>query len=154
MSTPNGRVTDAAGTAGLPPGRTLPVKNPYTGEVDYQITPPTPAELTGTCDSLRAAQVKWAAAPLAHRVEVMLRWADELDAAYGPLSAADFTDTGGCLIALMSPRIVASSVRSWAADAAAAGGLGDLGVVARLWIFRRDRGVGRGGPEPGQRPEV
>ena len=118
MSTPNGRVTDAAGTAGLPPGRTLPVKNPYTGEVDYQITPPTLAELTGICDSLRAAQVKWAAAPLAHRVEVMLRWADELDAAHGPLSAADFTDTGGCLIALMSPRIVASSVRSWAADAA------------------------------------
>jgi aryl-alcohol dehydrogenase len=120
MSTPNGRVTDAAGTAGLPPGRTLPVKNPYTGEVDYQITPPTPAELTGICDSLRAAQVKWAAAPLAHRVEVMLRWADELDAAYGPLSAADFTDTGGGLIALMSPRTVASSVRSWAADGLAA----------------------------------
>jgi hypothetical protein len=42
--------------------------------VDYQITPPTPAELTGICDSLRAAQVKWAAVPLAHRVEVMLRW--------------------------------------------------------------------------------
>jgi len=97
----------------------LPVKNPYTGEVDYEITPPTPAELAELCDSLRAAQVKWAAAPLEHRVEVMLRWADELDKAYGRLSAADFTDTGGCLIALMSPRIVASSVRSWAADAAA-----------------------------------
>ena len=96
----------------------LPVTNPYTGEVDYQITPPTAEELTALCDSLRAAQVKWGAAPLEHRVEVMLRWADELDKAYGPLSAADFTDTGGCLIALMSPRIVASSVRSWAADAA------------------------------------
>jgi acyl-CoA reductase-like NAD-dependent aldehyde dehydrogenase len=109
-----------------PASRTLPVKNPYTGEVDYEITPPTLAELAGICDSLRAAQVKWAAAPLEHRVEVMLRWADELDAAYGRLSAADFTDTGGCLIALMSPRIVASSVRSWAADAA-----GVLGAAAR-----------------------
>jgi succinate-semialdehyde dehydrogenase / glutarate-semialdehyde dehydrogenase len=118
MSTPNGRVVSPGGKQDRPPGRTLPVKNPYTGEVDYQITPPTHPELTGICDSLRAAQVKWSAAPLAHRVEVMLRWADELDAAYGPLSAADFTDTGGCLIALMSPRIVASSVRSWAADAA------------------------------------
>jgi acyl-CoA reductase-like NAD-dependent aldehyde dehydrogenase len=86
--------------------------------VDYEITPPTPDELTGLCDSLRGAQVKWGAASLEYRVEVMLRWADELEAAYGPLSAADFTDTGGCLIALMSPRIVASSVRSWAADAA------------------------------------
>jgi acyl-CoA reductase-like NAD-dependent aldehyde dehydrogenase len=94
--------------------------------VDYEITPPTPAELAELCDSLRAAQVKWAAAPLEHRVEVMLRWADELDKAYGRLSAADFTDTGGCLIALMSPRIVASSVRSWAADAA-----GVLAAAAR-----------------------
>jgi succinate-semialdehyde dehydrogenase / glutarate-semialdehyde dehydrogenase len=101
-----------------PPWGKLSVRNPYTGEVDYEITPPTPDELTVLCDSLRAAQVKWGAAPLEYRVEVMLRWADELEAAYGALSAADFTDTGGCLIALMSPRIVASSVRSWAADAA------------------------------------
>jgi succinate-semialdehyde dehydrogenase / glutarate-semialdehyde dehydrogenase len=105
MSQPSGRVS-------------LPVKNPYSGEVDYEITPPTPEELTELCDSLRAAQVKWSAAPLEHRVEVMLRWADELDKAYGALSAADFTDTGGGLIALMSPRIVAANVRSWAADAA------------------------------------
>jgi succinate-semialdehyde dehydrogenase/glutarate-semialdehyde dehydrogenase len=104
MSIPNGRVS-------------LPVRNPYTGEVDYEITPPTPEELAQTCANLRAAQVKWAAAPLEHRIEVMSQWADELEAAYGKLSAADFTDTGGCLIALMSPRIVAGSVRSWAADA-------------------------------------
>jgi succinate-semialdehyde dehydrogenase/glutarate-semialdehyde dehydrogenase len=105
MSLPNARVS-------------LPVRNPYTGLVDYEITPPTAGELAETCSSLRAAQLAWGAAALSHRVEVMLRWADELDAAYGALSAADFADTGGCLISLMSPRIVASSVRSWAADAA------------------------------------
>ena len=54
MSTQNGRGS-------------LPVTNPYTGEVDYEITPPTPAELAELCDSLRAAQVKWAAAPLERR---------------------------------------------------------------------------------------
>ena len=125
LSIPKGSA-GPGGTGGRPPGRKLPVRNPYTGELDYEITPPTAEELTQLCDSLRAAQVKWAAAPLEHRVEVMLRWADELDAAYGKLSAADFTDTGGCLIALMSPRIVASSVRSWAADAA-----GVLAAAAR-----------------------
>ncbi len=101
--------------AGRP--RAIPVRNPYTGEVDYEITPPSPEELARTCQRLRDAQVRWAAAPLGHRIEVMTRWADELDAAYGPLSAADFADTGGCLISLMSPRIVASHVRAWAADA-------------------------------------
>ena len=118
MSQQNGSVFHPEGTDPRLSAGKLPVTNPYTGEVDYEITPPTAEELSGLCDSLRAAQVKWGAAPLEHRVEVMLRWADELDKAYGPLSAADFADTGGCLIALMSPRIVASSVRSWAADAA------------------------------------
>ncbi len=97
--------------------RILPVPNPYTGVVDYEITPPTPAELADTCDRLRAAQVKWAEAPLEHRIAVMSRWADELEKAYGPLSAADFADTGGCLISLMAPRIAVGNVRAWAADA-------------------------------------
>ncbi len=97
--------------------RILPVRNPYTGEFDYEITPPTAEELAQTCARLRAAQVKWGAAPLEHRIEVLSRWADELDAAYGPLSAADYADTGGCLISLIAPRIVAGSVRAWAADA-------------------------------------
>src|SRR5215470_4971116 len=99
MTIPNGRVV-------------LPVRNLYTGEVDYQIAPPTPEELTRCCQDLRAAQVAWANAPLEHRIEVLSRWADELEAAYGPLSAADFTDTGGCLISLMSPRIVAAADRA------------------------------------------
>ncbi|WP_300608770.1 aldehyde dehydrogenase family protein [Trebonia sp.] len=97
--------------------RILPVRNPYTGEFDYEITPPTPEELAQTCTRLRAAQVTWGAAPLEHRIEVLSRWADELDAAYGPLSAADYADTGGCLISLIAPRVVAGSVRAWAADA-------------------------------------
>jgi acyl-CoA reductase-like NAD-dependent aldehyde dehydrogenase len=97
--------------------RVLPVRNPYTGEVDYAITPPTVEELTATCASLRQGQARWDAAGLEHRTEVMLRWADELAVAYGPLSAADYADTGGCLISLMAPGIVAASIRSWAADA-------------------------------------
>lgn len=97
--------------------RILPVRNPYTGVVDYEIIPPTPEELARTCDRLRAAQVRWAAAPLEHRIAVLSRWADELEKASGPLSAADFADTGGCLISLMAPRIAVGSVRAWAADA-------------------------------------
>src|SRR6185437_14307240 len=97
--------------------RVLPVRNPYTGVVDYEITPPTPQELAQTCDRLRAAQVTWAAASLEHRIAVLTRWADELEKAYGPLSAADFADTGGCLISLMAPRVAVGNVRAWAADA-------------------------------------
>jgi acyl-CoA reductase-like NAD-dependent aldehyde dehydrogenase len=97
--------------------RILPVRNPYTGVVDYEITAPSPGELARTCDRLRAAQVKWAAAPLEHRADVLTRWAVELEKAYAPLAAADSADTGGCLISLMAPRIAVGSVRAWAADA-------------------------------------
>jgi succinate-semialdehyde dehydrogenase / glutarate-semialdehyde dehydrogenase len=97
--------------------RILPVRNPYTGAVDYEITAPAPDELARTCDRLRAAQVKWAAAPLEHRVEVLTRWADELEKAYAALAAADSADTGGCLISLIAPRVCVDNVRAWAADA-------------------------------------
>jgi acyl-CoA reductase-like NAD-dependent aldehyde dehydrogenase len=60
MIIPNGRVS-------------LPVRNPYTGEVDYEITPPAPEELATTCQDLRAAQATWAAAPLGHRAEEAAR---------------------------------------------------------------------------------
>jgi acyl-CoA reductase-like NAD-dependent aldehyde dehydrogenase len=92
----------------------LPVRNPYTGEVDYEITPPTQEELAGICQELRANQVKWGAVPLEHRIEVMSRWADELAKAYGALAAAD---TGGCLISPIAPGIVTGAVRGWCADA-------------------------------------
>jgi acyl-CoA reductase-like NAD-dependent aldehyde dehydrogenase len=97
--------------------RILPVRNPYTGVVDYEITALAPDELLRTCQRLRDAQVKWGAAPVEHRVEVMTRWADELEKAYAPLAAADSADTGGCLISQMAPRIAVGNVRAWAADA-------------------------------------
>lgn len=46
MTDQNEGVSHPASPLDRPPGgqRQLPVKNPYTGEVDYQITPPaTPA---------------------------------------------------------------------------------------------------------------
>ena len=36
--------------------RTLPVRNPRTGEVDFHITPPTTEELASLCAKLRKAQ--------------------------------------------------------------------------------------------------
>jgi acyl-CoA reductase-like NAD-dependent aldehyde dehydrogenase len=103
----------------LAPGgrRTIPVRNPYNGAIDYEITPPDAVELAGVCDRLRQAQVKWGSAPLDYRIEVLTRWADELGKAYGPLAAADSADTGGCLISPIAPGIAIGSVRAWAADA-------------------------------------
>jgi acyl-CoA reductase-like NAD-dependent aldehyde dehydrogenase len=104
-------------TAAPEHARTIPVRNPYNGAVDYEITPPAPDELAASCDRLRKAQQEWGSAPAEHRIAVLSRWADELEKAYGPLAAADSADTGGCLISLMAPRIAVGNVRAWAADA-------------------------------------
>jgi acyl-CoA reductase-like NAD-dependent aldehyde dehydrogenase len=98
--------------------RTIAVRNPYNGAIDYEVTPPTAEELAGICGRLREAQVKWGSAPLEYRIEVLTRWAGELERAYGVLAAADSADTGGCLISAMAPGIAIGNVRAWAADAA------------------------------------
>ena len=47
----------------------------------------------------------------------MLRWADELEKAKGPLIEADSIDTGYCIISKLSPDIVIHSIRGWCQDA-------------------------------------
>jgi acyl-CoA reductase-like NAD-dependent aldehyde dehydrogenase len=53
-------------------GGTVKIRNPYTGELDHEITPPSAQDLAALCARLRAAQVTWAQAGLEHRTEVML----------------------------------------------------------------------------------
>ena len=71
---------------------TLPVRNPRTGEVDYHITPPTADEMATTTKNMRAAQKDWAAAPVEHRVAVMRKWADEIEASYAKWRQQDVPD--------------------------------------------------------------
>ena len=84
--------------------RVIPVRNPWSGEYDYQITPPTDEELKALCNTLRRNQKGWAQAGLEKRIEVMLRWADELEKAKGRLIEADSIDTGYCIISKAKPR--------------------------------------------------
>jgi acyl-CoA reductase-like NAD-dependent aldehyde dehydrogenase len=49
----------------------LPVRNPRTGMVDFELTPATAAEVTALAGGLRRAQGTWAAAGVEHRAEVL-----------------------------------------------------------------------------------
>jgi acyl-CoA reductase-like NAD-dependent aldehyde dehydrogenase len=95
----------------------IAVRNPWTGEYDYEIVPPTAAELRTTCLRLRAGQKAWAAAPLAHRIAVMSKWADRLEQARAALIEADSVDTGYCVISKLSPDIIIGAIRGWCTDA-------------------------------------
>lgn len=79
--------------------RKLPVRNPRTGEFDYQITAPSAAELARIAAGLRQHQAAWAAAGVEHRIEVLGRWSAQLMARQEPLLAALSADTGRWLVA-------------------------------------------------------
>jgi len=93
--------------------RILPVANPRTGQIDYQITPPTSEEIAFICDRLRQAQKAWGDETLEYRTAVMQRWAERIAAHRASLIERDSIDTGYCAISKMSPDIVMGNIRNW-----------------------------------------
>ncbi|MCK6371203.1 MAG: hypothetical protein L6Q83_07740, partial [Gammaproteobacteria bacterium] len=59
-------------------GRSLPVRNPRTGENDYAIRPLDEAALCALAARMRRAQRPWAAATVGHRVAVLREWSGAL----------------------------------------------------------------------------
>src|SRR5215470_193533 len=98
--------------------RTLPVRNPRTGEIDLHITPPTADELASLCAKLRQGQRGWAARPLAERIAAMSTWAGVIQKNAAAIAEADCTDTGYSHTSRASPHIVALSIRGWCEDVA------------------------------------
>lgn len=97
----------------------LPVRNPRTGHVDHLIHPLRPAEIGALCAGLRRAQPSWTAGGIGHRVGVLRRWADAVEAHAGAIGDAETVDTGRSRVSHEVPHMVAAAVRGWC-DAAPA----------------------------------
>src|SRR5579862_2452511 len=97
----------------------IPVRNPRTGEIDMHITFASAEEIAAICARLRQAQEPWGRAPIAHRVEVMKKWAERIEAHKAELIAAESIDTGGGQISRVAPDMVLGSIRRTAAMAPA-----------------------------------
>ncbi|MGE0796737.1 MAG: aldehyde dehydrogenase family protein [Lautropia sp.] len=91
----------------------IPVRNPRTGEFDYHIQPPSPAELAAQCRRLRSAQPAWEAREAAGRAEVLRRWADVLQARRDALVDAECADTGRFRLSREIVDVTIGGVRSW-----------------------------------------
>lgn len=90
--------------------RRLPIRNPRTGLMDYEIEAADAAELARVAARLRAGQVQWAAAGVARRLEVLKAWTAHLSANVGPLIEALSTDTGRHLVAASEIQAVVGMV--------------------------------------------
>ncbi|MDP2326007.1 MAG: aldehyde dehydrogenase family protein, partial [Gammaproteobacteria bacterium] len=100
--------------------RRLPVRNPRTGQADYEITAPEAAELGPLAARLRTAQVAWAAAGVARRSEVLKAWSSRLLDDPSALLEALAADTGRHRLAASELRSVAGMVAGNVALAAQA----------------------------------
>lgn len=85
--------------------RSLPVRNPRTGQADCQVPALDGADLASLAARLRGNQAAWAAAGLAHRARLLQAWSARLLANPGPVLEALATDTG-------RHRLAANEVRS------------------------------------------
>lgn len=72
----------------------IEVRNPRTGDVDYEFTPTTADELEAICARARKAQVEWESMGLEGRITVLKAWAERLKAHREELLDAVCADTG------------------------------------------------------------
>jgi succinate-semialdehyde dehydrogenase/glutarate-semialdehyde dehydrogenase len=95
----------------------IPVLNPRSGAVDYHIERTSRDAIETLSQELKDAQTEWAALTIQQRVEILLSWADELEAARSDISAALMLDTGRRRIAQEAPGQVIGSIRGWTENA-------------------------------------
>ena len=100
--------------------RTLPVRNPRTGEIDFNLNVADAAEVAGKAARLRANQVAWGAMPLAGRIAVMQRFLGEVARRKDAIAQADAADTGGCHTSYLQGFITMGNIGGWIEDAQAA----------------------------------
>jgi acyl-CoA reductase-like NAD-dependent aldehyde dehydrogenase len=100
--------------------RTLPVRNPRTGQIDFQLPVTPAAEVAAKAARLRHNQKGWAALPLEQRLNVMRRWLGEVAKQAGALAEADAVDTGGCHTSYLQGFITMGNIGGWIEDAEAA----------------------------------
>jgi acyl-CoA reductase-like NAD-dependent aldehyde dehydrogenase len=97
--------------------RSLPVRNPRTGGIDFQLPVTSAAQVADKAARLRRNQAGWSARPLAERIGLMRRWLGEVAKRANDLAEADAADTGGCHTSYLQGFITMGNIGGWIEDA-------------------------------------
>ena len=95
----------------------LPVRNPRTGECDYDMPIVPAAEIAPIVEALRVAQSSWFALGAPARAQCLNRFADAVMAEVEPLAAALAIDTGRSTFAQFEAIKSVELIRMWAEGA-------------------------------------
>lgn len=91
----------------------IAVRNPRTGQYDYQIIPPDRDELAAVCHRLRTAQLAWETSGIEHRIAVLGHWQQALQTHRDEIISALITDTGRYHESVLEFDSVVSSIERW-----------------------------------------
>lgn len=100
--------------------RRIPVRNPRTGQTDFELPVAGDVEVAAKAARLRAGQTAWEAMGLAGRSGVMARWLGEVRKRAADIAQADAEDTGGCHTSWLQGFITMGNIGGWLEDAAGA----------------------------------
>ncbi len=91
----------------------IDVRNPRTGKIDYEITPPNQKELAEQCDRLRQNQINWHHQGLVGRIQVIQAWRQILLDHQEELIKALVTDTGRLSVSILEVESFIASLERW-----------------------------------------
>jgi acyl-CoA reductase-like NAD-dependent aldehyde dehydrogenase len=100
--------------------RRIPVRNPRTGRIDFDLPVAGAAEVAAKAARLRKNQRAWSAMGLSGRSGVMTRWLGEVRLRAAAIAEADAEDTGGCHTSYLQGFITMGNIGGWLEDAAGA----------------------------------
>jgi acyl-CoA reductase-like NAD-dependent aldehyde dehydrogenase len=95
------------------------VRNPRTGEADYEIAPLGPSALAAVATRARAAQPGWEALGAEGRAAALVSLADAMERHADAIASALTADTGRQAISRLEVASMAGTCRRWAAQAPA-----------------------------------
>lgn len=97
----------------------MPVRNPRTGVVDYQMVVASADDVAAAGQALGAAQVQWLTSGLTARVTALRAWAQRLRESRGAMLAALEADTGRGAEAALEFDATLAAIERWCAQAPA-----------------------------------
>ncbi|SIN59777.1 Acyl-CoA reductase [Parasphingorhabdus marina DSM 22363] len=97
----------------------MKIRNPRTGKPDHEIAPLDEAAVAAEAARLRVGQTGWLAKTPEQRGEILLQWADAIEAHLGAIIPALTDDTGRGGISKIEAAGVPGQIRRWANSAPA-----------------------------------
>ncbi|PID20948.1 aldehyde dehydrogenase [Sporosarcina sp. P3] len=93
--------------------KVMNVRNPRTGQLDYQMVPINPQQLEKQCTDLRVAQIEWQRLGVDGRINILKQWGQVIEQSREKLLAAVTIDTGRHRESIIEIDAITNWINGW-----------------------------------------